>query len=149
MSDSFMSIAKQNDITKNDTLSKELLLFFNQLQQVGSEFGYRSAGEIMQLCSKLKILDSSIKDNTCIDIAIMQKMLPKLNGSRSKLTKILIALSALCVQGITKEDFEKQFEENYRNEFKGIDVKYPISFEKIKRMYKNIIANGFSSYAEA
>ncbi len=149
MAESFMSIAKQNDIVKNNTLSKELVSFFYQLQQAGSEFGYRSAGEIMQLCAKLKILDSSITDNTCIDIAIMQKLLPKLNGSRSRLTKILIALSALCIQGITKEDFEKKFEENYRNEFKDIDVKYPISFEKIIRMYKNIIVNGFTSYAEA
>jgi hypothetical protein len=28
-------------------------------------------------------------------------------------------------------------------------ILYPISFEKIERMYKNVIDNGFTSYAEA
>ena len=36
-----------------------------------------------------------------------------------------------------------------KNDFEGIDKKYPISFEKIIRMYKNVLANGFTSYAEA
>jgi len=73
------------------------------LQLVGAEFGYRSATEIMQLVAKLKMLEPSITDNECLDIAIMQKLLPKLHGSRSKLVKILIALSSLCVEGMSKE----------------------------------------------
>ena len=79
----------------------------------------------------------------------MQKLLPKLHGSRSKLVKILIALSGLCVEDITKEVFEKQFDDLYKNNFDGLTKKYPISFEKLIRMYKNVLANGFTSYAEA
>ena len=30
-----------------------------------------------------------------------------------------------------------------------INIKYKISFEKICRMYKNAVENGFASYAEA
>jgi 5-methylcytosine-specific restriction protein B len=29
------------------------------------------------------------------------------------------------------------------------NIKYPISFEKICRMYKNAVENGFANYAEA
>jgi hypothetical protein len=119
------------------------------LQPVGAEFGYRSATEIMQLVAKLKIIEPTITDSDCLDIAIMQKLLPKLHGSRSKLVKILIALSGLCVEGISKEVFEKQFDDLYKNNFDGITTKYPISFEKLIRMYKNVLANGFTSYAEA
>ena len=149
MSESFLSLASQNNIVKNEHIAKELVSFFNQLQPVGAEFGYRSASEIMQLAAKLKMLKSSITDDECLDIAIMQKLLPKLHGSRSKLVKILIALSGLCVEDITKEEFEKKFDDYYKNGFDGLKIKYPISFEKLIRMYKNVLANGFTSYAEA
>lgn len=149
MAESFLLMASLKNIEKNDNIATELVSFFNQLQPVGAEFGYRSATEIMQLAAKLKILEPSITDDECLDIAIMQKLLPKLHGSRSKLVKILIALAGLCVEGITKEEFEKKFEEFYKNGFDGLTVKYPISFEKLIRMYKNVLANGFTSYAEA
>lgn len=149
MAESFLSIASQNTTVKNDDITKELVSLFNQLQHVGAEFGYRSATEIMQLTAKLKTLEPTITDKDCMDIAIMQKLLPKLHGSRSKLVKILIALSGLCVEGINKEDFEKKFEDYYKNGFDGLTIKYPISFEKLIRMYKNVLANGFTSYAEA
>jgi 5-methylcytosine-specific restriction protein B len=149
MAESFLSIAKQNDIQINEDIANELVSFFNQLKPVGAEFGYRSASEIMQLAAKLKMLESAITDNECLDIAIMQKLLPKLHGSRSKLVNVLIALSGLCIEGITKEEFEKKFDDYYKNGFDGLTVKYPISFEKLIRMYKNVLANGFTSYAEA
>jgi 5-methylcytosine-specific restriction protein B len=149
MAESFLSIANKSVIEKNETLTNELVYFFNELKKVGVEFGYRSATEILQLIEKLKTIDPSILDNDCIDIAIMQKLLPKLHGSRSKLAKILIALSGLCVEGITKEEFEKKFDDHYKNDFIDVSIKYPISFEKLTRMYKNLLSNGFTSYAEA
>lgn len=149
MAESFLSIANEDYIVKNGDIAKELVSFFNQLQHVGAEFGYRSATEIMQLITKLKTLEPALEDKDCLDIAIMQKLLPKLHGSRSKLVKILIALSGLCVEGISKEVFEKQFDDHFKNKFEGISIKYPISFEKLIRMYKNALANGFTSYAEA
>ena len=147
--ESFLSIAHSNEIVKDDELAKELLLFFSALQPVGAEFGYRSASEIMQIVTKLKLLEPKIKSNESLDIAIMQKLLPKLHGSRSKLVKILISLSSLCIEDIDKAEFEKKFDDYFKNNFNGLTIKYPISFEKIIRMYKNVLANGFTSYAEA
>lgn len=97
MSESFLEIASNNNIIKNESISNELVLFFKQLKHVGAEFGYRTATEIMQLLSKLKTLDPSIMDNECLDIAIMQKLLLKLHGSRSKLVNVLIALGEICL----------------------------------------------------
>ena len=149
MAESFLSISNKADVEKNEKLTKELVNFFNELMKVGAEFGYRSATEIMQLVTKLKMLEPSITDDECLDIAIMQKLLPKLHGSRSKLVKILIALAGLCIEGMKKEDFEKNFEDLYKKGFEDINVRFPISFEKLIRMYKNVLANGFTSYAEA
>lgn len=149
MAENFLAIASISDTVKNEELTNKLNLFFSELKKVGAEFGYRTASEIMQLVAKLKILEPSIEPDECLDIAIMQKLLPKLHGSRSKLVKVLIALAALCVDDKQKEDFVKNFENNFKNNFDGIDIKFKISFEKLIRMYKNVLANGFTSYAEA
>ncbi len=149
MAASFLNISASKDIYKNDALTKKLNLFFSELQEVGAEFGYRTASEIMQLITKLKALEPSTTDDECLDIAIMQKLLPKLHGSRSKLVKVLIALAALCIHENQKEDFIKNFDTHFKNKFDGVIVIFDISFEKLIRMYRNVLANGFTSYAEA
>jgi 5-methylcytosine-specific restriction protein B len=149
MASSFLSLAEKAEVNYNKSVTKELVQFFSELKKVGAEFGYRSAAEIMQLIEKLKILEPNINENDCIDIAIMQKLLPKLHGSRSKLVKVLITLASLCIENKSEINFEKDFEELCKKNFEGITIKYPISFEKLIRMYKNVIANGFTSYAEA
>ena len=149
MAENFLAIAAISDTDKNEELTNKLNLFFSELKKVGAEFGYRTASEIMQLVAKLKALEPTIENNVCLDIAIMQKLLPKLHGSRSKLVKVLIALAALCIEDKQKEEFIKNFENHLKNDFDGIEVKFDISFEKLIRMYKNVLANGFTSYAEA
>tara|TARA_R100000935_G_scaffold58341_1_gene94975 strand:+ start:2050 stop:4314 length:2265 start_codon:yes stop_codon:yes gene_type:complete len=149
MSSSFVEIAKyctnNNDFSQ---LNSELLNFFKELQNLGAEFGYRTASEIQTLFSKLDLVNPSYatKENEKIDIAIMQKLLPKLHGSRRKLLDTLNLLANKCLE----KDQDIIFDERgvYRIEDKE-NIKYKLSFEKIARMYKNAIENGFASYAEA
>lgn len=148
----FMEIVLQ-ETDKNLKESKEdLILFFNELKKSGTEFGYRTANEIGRLMFMLNELDE--KDGNLLDIAIMQKLLPKLHGSRTKLTKILPVLGGFCV--VNKENIkEKYFDKFIKDEFNEYNIKqdqnikFKISFEKICRMYKNAVENGFASYAEA
>ena len=163
MAANFLDIAKKQATSNN--ASSTLVLFFKELKKAGAEFGYRSASEINRLVAILENLtkvdgkwdDEKVKDNDFIDIAIMQKLLPKLHGSRSKLCPILLTLAKFCIQGGIN-DFDKKdddFRKTYFKDFEDIasDKKeliiYPISFEKIARMHKNAIDNGFTSYAEA
>ncbi len=78
----------------------------------------------------------------------MQKLLPKLHGSRSKLVPILELLAVLCFdEGTFKEEQKKEiFNTIKEGEFSEI---YTLSLEKITRMYHNAVSNGFTSYAEA
>jgi 5-methylcytosine-specific restriction protein B len=79
----------------------------------------------------------------------MQKLLPKLHGSRSKLSKVLITLGQLCLEGdkdVKKEFFDKHNEVDFENE---PQILYRVSLEKISRMHKNVVEHGFTSYAEA
>jgi hypothetical protein len=84
----------------------------------------------------------------------MQKLLPKLHGSRNKLTKVLPILGGFCLKDHLKikEDYLDKFVSNSVTEVElksDPNIKYKISFEKICRMYKNALENGFASYAEA
>jgi len=154
----FMNIYR----TKHNTNTNRVILkeFFKELQKAGAEFGYRSASEINELIGVLEFINKENtkwnfidinKPNDLIDIAIMQKLLPKLHGSRNKLTPVLTALGKLCVEGATVNfiNKDKEFRQNYFETENDLDIKFKISFEKIKRMYHNANANGFSSYAEA
>jgi hypothetical protein len=164
--EAFFNLAKDKTIIK--IIEKEgeesvLNKFFTELQIVGSEFGYRSATEIELLITKLGIngfvdeQGQSLNNNTKIDIAIMQKLLPKLHGSRKKLVGPLETLAGFCLvringsqpddQNKTKSLYQQFISEN--RDLAKWEIKYSISFEKIERMLKNVIENGFTSYAEA
>lgn len=143
MAVSFLELSKDKTLSKDDETQNELIRFFEQLSGVGAEFGYRSAKEILILTGKLKQIDPNISTADCIDIAVMQKLLPKLHGSRSKLIKVLDELIKLCVS--EDLDTSKLSDETYTPSV----IKYSLSYEKLRRMRKNAVENGFASYAEA
>jgi DNA polymerase III delta prime subunit len=152
MGESFVAMATQKTDKNLKEVEEDLLKFFKELKKSGTEFGYRSASEMGRLMFMLKELDE--KGDNLLDIAIMQKLLPKLHGSRNKLTKVLPVLGSFCLidNSKIKEDYLDKFVSNSLTEveFKAdTNIKYKISFEKICRMYKNAIENGFASYAEA
>ncbi|CAM3997809.1 McrB family protein [Flavobacterium sinopsychrotolerans] len=146
MAESFINIATDETNKDFDKAKVELLYFFTELKKSGAEFGYRSASEIGRLIQKLEELGEEGDD--LLDIAIMQKLLPKLHGSRSKLSKILITLGNLCLND-SIDSKTKYFDQLDDIDFTESNIKYKLSFEKIIRMYKNALDNGFTSYAEA
>ena len=141
MAEDFLKLSKEKSKSTDKAVREELIKFFNALSEVGAEFGYRSVKEILILTEKLKQIDSTISLQDQIDIAVMQKLLPKLHGSRSKLIQVLEELMKLCSSDL---DIKKILDKTYEPM-----VIYPLSYGKLKRMYKNAIANGFASYAEA
>lgn len=142
MAENFLEISQNNSIDKDDEYTDIFVKFFNKLKTVGAEFGYRTAVEMLLLIKNLNVI-SDVSKSQSIDIAVMQKLLPKLHGSRSKISKVLDALILLCLKdgqtfSIAKSD--EVLDEN---------IIYPIAYEKLVRMYKNALDNGFTSYAEA
>jgi hypothetical protein len=149
----FMTKASLKKYELESNIKDVLKDYFSILKLTGAEFGYRTSNEMAILINN--IMDNSdSKDhkavvNNSLDIAIMQKLLPKLHGSRTKMIKILPSLCGLCFD--TSEYEPKSILDSYlTTDFKTPDfIKYQISFDKICRMYKNAIENGFASYAEA
>ncbi|MBU3926421.1 MAG: hypothetical protein KKB74_01340 [Bacteroidetes bacterium] len=148
---SFLKMAEKRAFEEQDLTDthKTLVNFFEQLKKTGAEFGYRSASEIIRLINQLTIIDPDLSAEEKLDIAIMQKLLPKLHGSRRKLYPVLITLGSFCVDKAKIQNIEKDVFAKEDFDFESDGVIYPISLEKIARMHKGAIENGFASYAEA
>ena len=159
MAPSFLNNCKKNlkrELIKEiDDLLKET---FEPLKKAGAEFGYRTITEIRQLATQLNQFDIEVKkerretpnfkkEEVIFDIAILQKLLPKLHGSVGKLKAPLTTLAELCFDE-GKWDVKYFNKENDEWE-SSQDLRYPLSFEKIKSMYVRLLQNGFVSFAEA
>lgn len=135
------SIKNRHQRQMKDTL----LDFFNELKKLGAEFGYRTAAEMNRFAAVASALNADWTADEIMDAVIMQKLLPKVHGSRRKLADILKGLGTLCLDGSMSFDEYQKKGERERNG----KIKYPLSFEKIERMYRALLDNGFVSYAEA
>ena len=140
----FVAKACKKDLAQDGEAVEMLQKFFDELKNVNAEFGYRSATEIFRFICQAKANDDTerkMTDEEILDAAIVQKLLPKLHGSRKKLEPVLAQLWKLCFTGagrdlnIAKENVEK--------------AQYKESADKIRRMYESATANGFTSFAEA
>lgn len=138
MAADFVRIASESiEISKeaNDVLKK----FFKQLKTVNAEFGYRTATEIGRFISLSK---DTLDVNDAIDVALVQKLLPKLHGSRKKIVPVLKELWKLC-------GAPNSLEEHNLLDDLPIEINYKLTADKVLRMYRCAIENGFTSFAEA
>ena len=139
----FVSKAQTRVIADEDSKQTNILMsFFKELKKVNAEFGYRTVNEITRY---LHFVGKELGENGAIDTAILQKLLPKLHGSRKKLVPVLTAMWKLCQQEEQALPIETELEADaWRTSFL-----YPESAEKIQRMYNAVVDNGFTSFAEA
>ena len=153
----FLNLAQERGSKKptgamND-LKTTLLKAFDELSKLGAEFAFRSTAEIVSFAGFAE--DDGLSSDEAIDAAILQKLLPKVHGSRRKLEKPLAALWGICLKSddkgkdtdkpttlqATREEFGKDFYESH--------CRFPWTGEKIARMYRQAVDNGFASFAEA
>jgi len=148
MATSFVNMAREKTTDSTEIINKRLVSFFSELKKAGAEFGYRTANEIHMLIKQLGNVENSLEDDQKLDIAVMQKLLPKLHGSRRKLEKVLTALCKLCLTDGIEDSKVNEYLTGELSIAEN-DVLLPISLEKIQRMYQAAIDHGFASYAEA
>lgn len=142
MAESFIDRASNAQITPDENAKKVLVEFFNQLKSVNAEFGYRSATEIyryIDIASHNDDTSSKLNINSILDCALVQKLLPKLHGSRKKLVPVLKALWGFCKTNCELDDAQTVQAETV----------YPLTADKVLRMYRSALDNGFTSYSEA
>ncbi len=156
----------------NAAYQEEMLQFFNLLREHNAEFGYRIGYEAARFLYFYQLLggfaDTDIAwFNAAMDAVIIQKLLPKLHGSRTRLEGLLWALAWACgAERITRDgkDFAAQLqaagaaqdEATYGPEElwcelqkPGNQPRYPLSYEKIMRMWRKLVREQFVSFSEA
>ena len=137
----FVQISTRKETDNSELAQKTLIEFFRVLKNVNAEFGYRSATEIYRFIANAKANAKHLDENAILDAAIVQKLLPKLHGSRKKLEPALKALWNLCMPSghvaaaITRDNVQY--------------AKFKESADKIQRMMQTALENGFTSFAEA
>lgn len=143
MQQDFVRRSERMEFASVDEINQKLLMFFTELKKAGAEFGYRTATEIYRYIVVAGDLGTGWELNRLLDIVIMQKLLPKLHGSRKKMQPVLTTLWELCQEGNAKLVIDHETID-FDNRFI-----YPLSAAKIRQMYKNAQDSGFTSYAEA
>lgn len=98
------------------------------LAGANQEFGHRTLYEILRFCAFFAATGDTDGD-TALDLAIMQKVLPKVHGSRRRVEPVLTALEALALGA-------------------GPGPRLPVTHSKILRMIESVRANQFVSFAE-
>ena len=156
---------------------REMLLFFNLLREHNAEFGYRTSYEAGRFIHFYNQLGGYADDNgdwfgDAMDAVIVQKLLPKLHGSRSKLEGLLWAMAWACAAeridrggkvfaAQLREASQAQDEAIYGPELlwsklaavnaddPAAAARYPLSFDKVMRMWRKLVRDQFVTFAEA
>lgn len=112
------------------------------LAENGFEFGHRVFYEALRYAALMEAAGNQ-KLTEAFDRQVMQKVLPRLHGTRRRLEPTLCALGQFCAtltfDSSVRFDPEKPLEGN---------AALPLSFDKVRRMTKNVRINQFASFTE-
>jgi 5-methylcytosine-specific restriction protein B len=118
------------------------------LTEVGWEFGYRTYHDMLRFAAFASAMGIGSWQQV-LDLQILQKVLPRLNGSRRRLEPALSRLGRFCqdlaVDDKVKDEPNKVF---MPNEQELSSPLLPQSYDKIRRMHRLLVANQFASFAE-
>jgi hypothetical protein len=123
---------------------EELSALFAVLHKHHAEFGFRTAYEASRFLHFYIMLGGEFTE--AMDCIIVQKLMPKLHGSRSKLSKLLRDLWHVCLHEPKARETKQASDPS--EELLSAAL-YPLSAEKICRMWALLKENGFASFAEA
>ncbi len=154
------------------------MLFFGVLEQHGAEFGFRIANEMSRFISFHRRLSTEAWSfQEAMDAQVVQKLLPKLHGSRRRLEPLLCGLAALCYYphewktenaAVTLSSVDEL--RNKANQFASLaepnlhplarndlgayllpkdQAHFSLAYDKLVRMLRALEENGFTSFAEA
>jgi hypothetical protein len=146
------------EIKEIKKLKSELKVLFKNFQNNGWDFGYRVGYEITRYINFHMLISEDQSWEAALDAQIVQKLMPKLNGSANRLKGILKSLACYSVNfDNSKNEADKSKEKVKSGTFddpeklyieKKNDVVLKLTFEKTYRMWMAAKANGFTSFAE-
>ena len=133
--------------TFHKDLTGSLRALHKTLCRYNLEFGHRAFYETLRFASLAEA--AGLKNfETVLDRIVMQKVLPRLHGSRRRLELPLLALAQYCRELPDDVAPDEKLLHNSMDTATDTDVMLPISYAKICRMLGNLRSNQFASFTE-
>jgi hypothetical protein len=117
------------------------------LARAGFEFGHRVFYEAIRFAAMLNAAGES-SFLKALDLQVLQKVLPRLHGSRRKLEATLIDVSHFCYDLTIATSRSESTETFDPTATTPSTPQLPRSFEKLRRMTEAVRANQFTSFTE-
>ncbi len=128
-------------------LAEHLRRLHEMLARYGLEFGHRVFYEATRFAAMYEQAgESSLR--AALDRIIMQKVLPRLHGSRRRLEVPLTALAIYCLNLPDELPKDQEAQKFSAADHDPATAALPISFEKVTRMITSLRTNQFTSFTE-
>jgi 5-methylcytosine-specific restriction endonuclease McrBC GTP-binding regulatory subunit McrB len=114
------------------------------LKKYNLHFGYRVANELSRFINLAEKELANFELDDALDIQILQKILPKLHGTRAKLEEPLGSLIAFC-HGVDAPISEEQLQKPRSDDS---EARFPRSARKIAQMLHQLSIQGYVSFIE-
>ena len=131
-------------------MTDPLASLFQLLKPHHLHFGYRVINEVSRFVVLAKAQVKDFKPEDALDIQFLQKILPKLHGTKGKLQKPLNEIFWFCYDKYDKnkdsdpdEDKDLQRARNYDPE-----AHYPRTAQKVARMLDDLNKQGYTSFIQ-
>ncbi len=115
------------------------------LQQANAHVGYRVRDEVVFYLLNNKNSDL-LPENRAMDNEIIQKILPRIQGSSASIKNMLCELFRVCAGDYEGQNTESDLSAKMMTVAQKPDCKYPKSAEKIAFMVRRFEEDGFTSY---
>lgn len=128
---------------KRTALSEALTELFGIMHKHRMEFGYRTMHEVLRYAGvgyELAADRATWKWENCLDVQILQKVLPKLHGSKKRIEQLLVDLATFCETGAAPAG-DGVFKARATGR-----ITYPESYEKLAEMIEIVRRDQFVSF---
>jgi 5-methylcytosine-specific restriction enzyme B len=136
-----------NPATFSQELGDKLRQAHTLLARYGLEFGHRVYYESLRFAALAEVAGLQTIEEV-LDRIVMQKMLPRLHGSRKRLELPLLALTHYCRDLPVVIETDENLPTLRVDQLADGAAKLPISYRKLCRMLRNLRANQFVSFTE-
>lgn len=113
----------------------------------GFEFGHRVYYEAIRYAAMLAACGDDTPENA-LDQQVMQKVLPRLHGTRKRLEGTLCSLGKFCFDLTYPDTTSATARFDPEQPPQGQQPKLPLSFDKVQRMTRTLRTNQFTSFTE-
>ena len=127
------------------SICSELQKLNDVLKKANLHVGYRVRDEIVFYMLNNREAEGLLTEDEAMDFEIMQKILPRIQGSSAAVKDVLCGLFQICAADLTQFTGDRDSEKMEKAR-KQVQCRYPKSAEKLELMTRRFEEDGFTSY---